>query len=66
MLIIVAAAACLALPLAALRVHAKDQPVRSGNAPEGWLLAGSNPENYETGVDSQAKRNGFPIAYLKS
>jgi hypothetical protein len=45
---------------------AKDQPVRNGSAPQGWHLAGSNPENYETGVDSQAKRNGFPIAYLKS
>ena len=65
-LIIVATAAGLAISLAALRVAAKDQPVRSGSAPQGWHLAGSNPENYETGVDSQAKRNGFPIAYLKS
>jgi hypothetical protein len=64
--IFVATAACLALSLAALRVAAKDPPVRSGSAPQGWHLAGSNPENYETGVDSEAKRNGFPIAYLKS
>jgi hypothetical protein len=65
-LIIVATAAGLAIPLAALRAPAKDQPVRSGSAPQGWHLAGSNPENYESGVDSEAKRNGFPIAYLKS
>jgi hypothetical protein len=65
-LIIVATAACLAIPLAALRVAAKDQPARPGSAPQGWHIAGSNPENYETGVDFQAKRNGFPIAYLKS
>ena len=65
-LIVVATAAGLGLPLGALRAPAKDQPVRPGSAPQGWHLAGSNPENYETGVDSQAKRNGFPIAYLKS
>jgi len=65
-LIIVATAAGLAISLAALRVAAKDQPVSSASAPQGWHLAGSNPENYETGVDSQAKRIGFPIAYLKS
>ena len=65
-LIIVATAAGLALPLAVVRTMAKDQPVRSASAPQGWRLAGSNPENYETGVDSEAKRNGFPIAYLKS
>ena len=62
----VGAAACLAISLAALRASAKEQPARLGSAPQGWHIAGSNPENYETGVDSQAKRNGFPIAYLKS
>jgi hypothetical protein len=65
-LIIFAAAACLVLPLMGLRAPAKEQLARLGNAPQGWHIAGSNPENYETGVDSQAKRNGFPIAYLKS
>jgi hypothetical protein len=65
-LIIVASAACLAIPLATLRASATEQPARLGSAPQGWHIAGSNPENYETGVDSQAKRNGFPIAYLKS
>jgi len=65
-LIIVATAAGLAMPLAALRAPAKDQPFRSASAPQGWHLAGSNPENYETGVDAEAKRNGLPIAYLKS
>jgi hypothetical protein len=66
MVIIVATAACLMLPPLSLRAPGRDQPVRSASAPQGWLLAGSNPENYETGVDTQAKRNGFPSAYLKS
>ena len=65
-LIIVATAAGLSIPLTAFRAPAKDQPVRSASAPQGWHLAGSNPGNYETGADSQAKRYGFPIAYLKS
>src|ERR1700675_2011792 len=65
-LIIAATAAGLAIPLAALRASAKEQPARLGSAPQGWHIAGSNHEKYETGVDSQAKRNGFPIAYLKS
>ena len=65
-LVFVATAVCLVLPPLTLRTPAKEQPVSSGSAPQGWHLAGSNPENYETGVDSQAKRNGFPIAYLKS
>jgi len=65
-LVIVATAACLVIPLLALRVPGGEQPAKSASTPQGWLLAGSNPENYETGVDPQAKRNGFPIAYLKS
>ena len=65
-LVIAATAACLVIPLLALRAPGREQLAKSGSAPQGWLLAGSNPENYETGVDSQAKRNGFPIAYLKS
>jgi hypothetical protein len=35
-------------------------------APQGWLLAGSKPADYETGVDTQAVLNGRPSAYLKS
>jgi len=65
-LIVVATAVCLVLPPLTLRAPGRDQPARSVSVPQAWLLAGSNPENYETGVDSQAKRNGFPSAYLKS
>jgi hypothetical protein len=30
----------------------------------GWLLSGSNPSNYEMGVDPQASYHGSPSAYL--
>jgi len=33
-------------------------------APAGWLLAGSKPENYKTGVDSKMVYEGGPSAYL--
>ena len=32
----------------------------------GWLLSGSNPSNYEMGVDPQASYHGFPSTYLKA
>jgi hypothetical protein len=35
-------------------------------APEGWLLAGSKPANYDTGVDQQTIYNSHPSAYLKA
>jgi hypothetical protein len=37
-----------------------------GVPPQGWLTAGSKPLDYETGLDSQTKRNGQATAYLKS
>jgi hypothetical protein len=40
--------------------------VLSAAVPEGWYLAGSNPADYEAGVDSQAVRNAHPSAYLKA
>jgi len=35
-------------------------------APTGWILAGSKPANYDTGIDSQAKYQDAESAYLKS
>jgi DNA-binding winged helix-turn-helix (wHTH) protein len=32
----------------------------------GWLLSGSNPSNYEMGVDPQASYHGSPSTYLKA
>jgi hypothetical protein len=37
-----------------------------GTVPQGWHLAGSKPESYEAGTDSQAAYNDRPSAYLKS
>jgi hypothetical protein len=34
--------------------------------PPGWILAGGNPRNYETGLDAAAPFGGQPSAYLKS
>jgi len=35
-------------------------------APPGWLLAGSAPQSYETGVDRAVTYTGLPSAYLKA
>jgi beta-lactamase regulating signal transducer with metallopeptidase domain len=37
---------------------------RSDDAPFGWILAGSNPAIYHTGVDKEVVYNGLPSAYL--
>jgi hypothetical protein len=34
--------------------------------PKGWFIAGSNPGQYESGIDSTAVHNFRPSAYLKS
>lgn len=34
--------------------------------PKGWLLAGSQPTKYESGVDAQALSDGHVSAYLKA
>lgn len=36
------------------------------SAPQGWILAGSNPANYDTGIDPQARYHDAQSAYLKS
>jgi hypothetical protein len=35
-------------------------------APQGWLLAGSKPSEYETGIEPKPYYNDHPSAYLKS
>ena len=55
----------LLLPLAAFRMPAQNQSGGSSNAPFGWILAGSDPENYVTGVDREAGYQGHASAYLK-
>jgi hypothetical protein len=45
---------------------AQTQSTQNPAVPHGWLLAGSNPRNYETGLDPQAGYQGFPSAYLKA
>ena len=34
--------------------------------PRGWVLAGSNPTSYESGIDAQLSHGGHPAAFLKS
>jgi hypothetical protein len=41
-------------------------PAAAQHAPEGWLLAGSKPASYRTGVDAQMVHEGLPSAYLVS
>lgn len=40
--------------------------VSSAAVPEGWSLAGSNPADYDAGVDSQVVHNSHPSAFLKA
>lgn len=35
-------------------------------APSGWILAGSKPANYDTGIDTAVNYNAHPAAYLKA
>ena len=39
---------------------------QNNSVPTGWLLAGSKPANYRTGVDNTAMQNAQPTAYLES
>jgi hypothetical protein len=52
--------------LVSIRLPGQTQSTKNPAVPEGWLLAGSNPRNYETGLDPQASYHGFPSAYLKA
>jgi hypothetical protein len=57
---------CILMLLVSIRLPAQTQSTKSPAAPEGWFLAGSNPGNYETGLDPQASYHGLPSAYLKA
>jgi hypothetical protein len=57
---------CILMLLVSIHLPAQTQSTQKPAAPEGWLLAGSNPLNYETGIDPQASYNGFPSAFLKA
>jgi hypothetical protein len=57
---------CILTLLASIRLPAQIQSTKSPAVPEGWFLAGSNPGNYETGLDPQARYQGLPSAYLKA
>jgi hypothetical protein len=65
MLATIAGGICFVMLLASIRAAAQTQSPKNAAAPQGWILAGSNPTNYETGVDLQASYHGFPSAYLK-
>jgi hypothetical protein len=57
---------CILMLLVSIHLSAQTQSTRNPAVPRGWLLAGSNPRNYETGLDPQASYQGFPSAYLKA
>ena len=40
--------------------------VAAGQAPEGWFLSGSSPEDYEVGIDQEIAHGGETSAYIKS
>jgi beta-lactamase regulating signal transducer with metallopeptidase domain len=65
-LMVAAVALCLLVPLAAIHVPAQNQSPESSGAPRGWILAGSKPANYLTGVDQKSQYQGHPSAYLKA
>jgi hypothetical protein len=45
-------------------VHAQSA-TPANHTPKGWLMAGSKPSNYQTGVDQSMVENGLPSAFLK-
>jgi beta-lactamase regulating signal transducer with metallopeptidase domain len=62
-LLIGVVASCLLVPVAVFRLPAQVAP---SAAPRGWMLAGSAPANYTTGIDAAMGYQGHPSAYLKS
>jgi beta-lactamase regulating signal transducer with metallopeptidase domain len=49
-----------------MRLANAQTPIQANQAPSGWFMAGSQPANYQTGVDKAATENGQPSAYLRS
>ena len=58
--------ACVASTNLSLRPAHAQSSSQVSHAPTGWILAGSRPANYETGVDRAAVNNGQPSAFLRS
>ena len=52
----------LLIPLAAFRLP---EPAQPSNVPRGWMLAGTAPQNYQTGIDPAVTYQGHACAYLK-
>lgn len=65
-LMVAGGALCVLLPLAGIRVLAQNPSRESSGPPQGWVLAGSKPANYLTGVDPKSPYQGHPTAYLKA
>ena len=62
---VVYAACCLNASFGLKFVQAQSAGPVNG-APKGWFMAGSKPNNYQTGVDREVVANGLPSAFLKS
>lgn len=45
---------------------AAQSPQQTAHPPTGWFLAGTNPKNYQIGVDRTDVHGGLPSAYLTS
>lgn len=60
------ALATCALTPCGLKLVQAQSAVPASHAPKGWFMAGSKPDNYQTGVDQAMVENGLPSAFLKS
>jgi hypothetical protein len=60
------ASPALAFGLKSLTLLAVCSLALQAAAPNGWLVAGNKPTEYESGVDALATYNGHPSAYLKA
>jgi hypothetical protein len=58
---------CVLMLLVSIHLPAQTQSTKNPGVPEGWLLAGSNPRNYESGLARSAgKLPRFPKCLLES
>lgn len=54
------------LLLTDLRMPAQDSPSSAAHTPQGWVLTGSKPQSYQTGVDKEGEDTATVSAYLMS
>jgi len=54
------------LPLGVAMVLGTSAAVVHANVPKGWFLAGSRPEEFESGVDPEQMYQAHDSAFLKS